>query len=178
MEMESHFIEGEWLYLRELRPSDVEGNYYRWMNDPEVTRHLESRFFPQSLEDLRNYVKAAQERRDSVLFAIVLKNGLRHIGNIKLGGIHWIHRSADVGLLIGEKDCWGKGYATEAIRLVTAYAFNTLNLRRLVAGCYDANGGSANAFLKAGWKEEGRRESRYFCQGHYCGEILLGIVRP
>lgn len=173
----SHFIEGERILLREVRLSDVNEDYYKWMNDPEVTRFLESRFFPNSLEGLREYVAARLKDRESVFLAVVLKDGGRHIGNIKLGPINWIHRFADVGLLIGDKQYWGKGYATEAIRLVTDHAFTTLNLHRLTAGCYDRNQGSAKAFLKAGWRQEGLRTGHFFSNGDYCDEILLGIVR-
>ena len=172
-----HFIEGERIYLREVRPSDVNENYYRWMNDPEVTRYLESRFYPNSMERLREYVTSKMGNRDNVFLAIVLKEGDRHIGNIKLGPINWIHRFADVGILIGEKDCWGKGYGTEAIRLVVDYAFRKLNLHRLTAGVYAINQASVRAFLKAGFTEEGRRKSHTYCDGQYVDGILLGIVR-
>ena len=163
----TRFLEGERIYLREVRPSDVNESYYRWMNDPEVTRYLETRFFPNAMEGLREYVASKLGDRDNVFLAIVLKQGDRHIGNIKLGSINWIHRFADVGLMIGEKDCWGKGYATEAISLVTLYAFKTLNLHRLTAGCYDANMGSAKAFIKAGWQQEGIRKSHFYSNGTY-----------
>lgn len=171
------FLEGDRVYLREVRISDVGENYYQWMNDPEVTRYLEARFYPNPVDGLREYVASKLGDRNNVFLAIVLKESDRHIGNIKLGPINWIHRFADVGLLVGEKDCWGKGYATEAIRLITHYAFNTLDLRRLTAGCYDANRGSAKAFFNAGWQQEGLRKNHFYCNGSYVDEILLGIVR-
>ena len=158
-----YFIEGERIYLREVRPTDVNENYYRWMNDPEVTQHLESRFYPNSMESLGDYVAGKLRDRDNVFLAIVLKEGDRHIGNIKLGPINWIHRLADVGILIGEKDYWGKGYATEAIGLVVDYAFGTLNLHKLIAGCYDLNQGSVRAFQKAGFVVESLRKQHYYC---------------
>src|SRR5262249_39270580 len=114
--------------------------------------------------------------RDNVFLAIILKEGDRHIGNIKLGPIQWIHRFADIGLLIGEKDCWGRGYATEAIRLVTDYAFCELNLHKLAAGCYDLNQGSIKAFQKVGFIVEGVRKQRFYYRKSYIDEILLGLV--
>jgi [ribosomal protein S5]-alanine N-acetyltransferase len=108
--------------------------------------------------------------------AIILNDEDRHIGNIKIGPINQIHRFADIGLLIGERDCWGKGYATEALRLVTNYAFKTLNLHKLTAGCYDGNKGSEKAFIKAGFVVEGIRKKHCYCYGVYVGSIIFGLL--
>lgn len=172
----SGFIVGERVLLREVRPSDVNERYYAWMNDPAVTQHLESRFVPQPMERLEAYVRDLLGSKDSIFLAIVLREGDRHIGNIKLGPIDWIHRRAEVGLLIGERDCWGQGYATEAISLVTAYAFRTLNLRKLTAGCYGNNVGSVRAFEKAGFSVEGVRPEQFFVHGSYVDHVLLGLI--
>ncbi|MBI3803045.1 MAG: GNAT family N-acetyltransferase [Nitrospirae bacterium] len=172
------FLEGKRIYLREVRSSDVNERYHRWMNDPEVTQFLESRFFPNSLEKLQEYVSGKQGDRDNIFLAIILKEGERHIGNIKLGPIEWIHRIADIGVLIGEKDCWGKGYATEAIHLISDYAFNVLNLHKVNAGCYGTNEGSARAFQKAGFVVEGVRKGQFYANGLYVDDILLGLIRP
>jgi len=172
----SHFIQGERLYLREVRLSDVNESYYRWMNDPDVTRYLESRFFPNDMESLRDYVRDRSKDRDSIFLAIVLKEGERHIGNVKLGPIDWIHRLADVGVLVGEKDCWGKGYASEAIGLVVKLAFSRLNLHKLTAGYYAVNQGSAKAFGKNGFVVEGIRKKHRFCEGIYTDTVILGLV--
>lgn len=171
------YLEGERIYMREVRPSDVNENYYRWMNDPEVARYLESRFYPNSMEGIKDFVTGKLADRESVLFAIVLKEDDRHIGNIKIGPINWVHRLADIGLMIGEKDCWGKGFATEAIKLITDYGFRTLNLHKITASCYGNNAGSAKAFIKAGYAEEGIRPSQYFCEGKYEDLVLLGIIK-
>lgn len=173
----NHFLEGEHIYLREVHPSDVNENYYRWMNDPEVTRYLESRFYPNSVEGLREYVNGKLSDHDNVFLAIVLKDGDRHIGNIKLGPINWVHRFGDIGILIGEKDCWGKGYATEAIRLVVDYAFRSLDLHKLTASCYDPNRSSVKAFQKAGFDIEGARKAHFYHDGRYVDDILLGMAR-
>jgi RimJ/RimL family protein N-acetyltransferase len=147
------------------------------MNDPAITQYLESRFYPNSLETLKEYVISKNGDKENVFFAILLKEGNRHIGNVKVGPIDTIHRFADVGIIIGEKECWGKGYGTEAIRLIADYAFNVINLNKLNAGCYDLNKGSIKAFKKAGFSEEGRRRKQYFCNGKYVDDIAMGLLR-
>jgi RimJ/RimL family protein N-acetyltransferase len=171
------FLDGQNIYLRAVCSSDANNNYCRWMNDTEVTQYLESRFYPQSVESIASYISKVNASSDSVFFAIVLKDKDIHIGNIKIGSINWIHRYADVGILIGDKTCWGKGFGVEAIKLVVDYAFKKLNLRRLEAGCYSNNIRSIKAFKKAGFIEEGCLRQRYFCEGGYVDRVCLGVVR-
>ena len=171
-----NFIEGERIYLREVRLSDVNENYYHWMNTPVVNQYLETRYIPQSMENIKRYVEKMDGKTDEIFLAICLKENDRHIGNIKLGPINWIHRFADVSLLIGEKNLWGKGIATEAISLVVRHAFETLNLHKLRAGCYAENRGSARAFIKNGFKKEGLLRGQWFVKDHWVDEILLGLI--
>jgi len=170
------YVEGKRLYLREVRESDVNENYYRWLNDPEVNQFLETRYVPRSLENIRDYVRHMDGKQDEVFMAICLKNGDRHVGNIKVGPINQIHRYGDVSLLIGEKDCWGKGYATEAIELMCDFSFQTLNMRKLKAGCYADNVGSARAFEKAGFSGEGRLKGVFLVNGKPVDHLLLGLL--
>ena len=170
------FLVGERIYLREVRPSDVNDAYYRWMNDPEVTQYLESRFAPNSMESLLEYVKGFQGNKDNIFLAVVLKKNHKHIGNIKIGPINWFHRLADIGVMLGEKDSWGKGYASEAISLLSEHAFKNLNLHKLTAGCYKPNEGSLKAFEKAGFETEGVRKKHCFFNGKYVDAILLGLL--
>lgn len=153
--MESHFIEGKRIYLREVREDDIGETYYTWMNDSETNRYMETRYFPQGMDTLRSYVKAHTQKPDEPWFAICLQENDRHIGNIKLGPINFYHRTADVSYFIGEKDCWGKGYATEAIGLVVQFAFDVLDLYKVNAGTYAGNIGSQKALEKNGFVREG-----------------------
>lgn len=171
-------IDSERIYLRGVTLEDVTDAYFHWMNDPEVIQYLESRFYPQSRDGIRAFVQSFQGNQNNVFFAIILKEDNRHIGNIKLGAINWIHRLAEIGLIIGEKDTWGKGFATEAIRLVSDYAFKCLNLHKVSAGCYGINQGSVRAFQRAGFEVEGVRPKHMFCEGNYVDLVLLGKLNP
>jgi len=173
-----HLIEGSRLFLRDLTVADVTDSYVHWMNDPEVVQFTESRFSAHTHESIRAYVERITSDPAYVFLAIVLKDGNRHIGNIKLGPIDTQHRCGDVGIIIGEKDCWGEGYATEAIALLVDYAFSALSLRTVTAGCYSNNPASKKAFLKAGFSIDGVRKDYYTSNGEHVDSILLGIRKP
>jgi len=170
-------LKGESIFLRILSPSDVDEKYLNWMHDDDVVQHLESRWRSYSIEDLKEYVRIVNLSQRDVFFGIfVIKTG-EHVGNIKIGNIDQIHRFADVGLLIGEASARGKGYGTEAILLACQYAFEDLNLNKIVAGIYAINFGSFKAFLKAGFREVGRLHRHRFYKGEYVDEILVEKCR-
>ena len=165
------------LYFRPLTAADCSPQYLGWLTDQEVNRYLETRFAPQSIETIRAFVEGANARDGEHLFGIFLRTGERHIGNIKVGPISRQHRLADISLFIGERGCWGQGYATEAIGAVSRYAFDSLQVRKLSAGMYAPNQGSYRAFLKAGYREEARRPGHYLLEGKPCDILELGC-RP
>ncbi len=171
------FITGKRINLREVRLSDVNENYYRWLNDPDVTRHLEIRYIPRSMENIGKYVEEMDGNPHEIFLAICLKEDGRHVGNIKLGPINWIHGFGDISLVIGEKAVWGRGIAAEAIRLLSRFAFDVLNLHKLRSGCYEENKGSIKAFLKAGFTQEGALKKQWQVNGNFQDEILLGLCR-
>lgn len=176
-EHESPFLLGERIYLREVRAADVNAAYRSWLNDAEVNQYLETRFVPRSIENITAYVRDLDGRPESVFLAICLEATGVHIGNIKVGPINWIHRFADVSLFIGEKSQWGRGLGSEAIALVTQFAFDELNLNRLQAGCYSSNLGSSRAFEKCGFRREGVLRKKRFRRGTYEDELILGLLR-
>ncbi|MBO6899848.1 MAG: GNAT family N-acetyltransferase [Rhizobiaceae bacterium] len=149
------------LSLRRLTPNDVTDAYVGWLNDPDVYRFLETRLSVQNKKSVLDFVAEKAASDNEFLFGMFLRDSGRHIGNIKVGPIHRHHKVADVSLLIGERDCWGKGYAAEAITAVSRHAFEKLGVAKLSAGMYVANEGSRRAFLKAGYRQEGLRRAHY-----------------
>ena len=169
-------IEGERIGLRPIELTDVTETYRTWMNDPEVTRYTESRFQTHSLADILAYVQSVQADPSSVFFAIVDKETGRHAGNLKIGHMHPVHRNADVGLIIGDRACWGRGFATEALKLAAKYAEETLKLHKLWAGIYADNIGSITAFRRAGFVEEGRFAKHWLSDGQYVDGVQMGLL--
>lgn len=159
-----------------LTPDAVTSQYVAWLNDPLVNRYLESRFATHDAESTRRFVAnaLADER---VLFLGIRGVELgRHVGNIKLGPIDPHHRVAEVGIMLGDRDCWGRGIASAAIERAVDIARAELQLRKLSAGCYASNAGSARAFEKAGFTVEGRRAAHFLLEGSPEDAIILGRI--
>lgn len=170
-------LETSRLRLRALEASDLNATYLGWLNDPQVNRYLETRFLPQTLEALQTYWQAHRDDPSSPWFAICLAAEGRHIGNIKLGPIQWLHRRADLSLFIGARDCWGQGYASETIALVRDWAFRELDLQKLSAGIYAGNIGSRRAFEKCGFALEGTLRQEVVSAGTRLDIWRLGLPR-
>ena len=103
---------------------DISKNYLGWLNDSEVQKYTEQNYKKHSLIDIRNFVKKKNESKKEFLYGIFLKkNNLDiHIGNIKLGPINFKLKSAQISYFIGEKELWGNGYATLAIKEIIKVA--------------------------------------------------------
>jgi ribosomal-protein-alanine N-acetyltransferase len=171
------FAEGSLVLLRPLEHADLNERYLSWLNDPEVTRYTETGTFPSTAEDLENYYRSVIGSKNDVILAVVDKESGRHIGNVKLGPIHWVHRRATFGILIGEKEFWGKGAGLEATRLMVEYGFNRLNLHRIDLGVFAEHEAAVRCYKKAGFKVEGRMREDLFHGGKYKDRLWMGVLR-
>ena len=87
-----------------------------------------------------------------------------------------IHRTAELGLVIGEKDQWDKGHGTEVSWLVTKYAFLTLNLNKINARIFAENERSLKAALRIGYRVEGEQAEQYYRHGKFHNVVLVGMT--
>jgi RimJ/RimL family protein N-acetyltransferase len=126
----------------------------RWLNDFEVLRTM-SRVRPMTLEALEGHYDRCSKADDEVHFTIYERATLRPIGVANLTGI--AGRTATFAIAIGERECWGKGYGTEATRLVLDYGFNALGLHNIMLTVYSYNERGIRAYRRAGFREIGRR---------------------
>lgn len=136
--------------------------YLRWMNDFEVVRSLSQPLLPRTFESQEAwFLETSKNDPQNVIFTIFERSTGRAIGNAGLHQIDARHRTAVFGIVIGEKDCWGKGYGTETTRLVLDYAFTALGLHAVSLHVDAYNAGGVRAYERAGFKLVGRlRQSR------------------
>ena len=164
----------ERLILRTLEPQDIGNQYLSWMQDPEVTQYLEARFSPPTnTGDLFDFVNTNNKSHNTILLGIFIKGKHSHIGNIKIGPIQTAHARTDIGYILGDKSSWRKGYATEAIKAATQYAIEHLNLKKIKAGCYELNVGSAKALMRSGFTHEATKPYDCIYEGRRISSLIF-----
>ena len=147
-----------------------------WVNDVELARLLD-RAYPVSEQDHEHWYTTLVGRNDCVFFAIETLSSNQHIGNVWLWAIDWRHSKAELRILIGDHEAIGKGYGSEAIRLVCEYAFSRLNLHKIYAYVLSINPRARRAFEKVDFKLEGTLRSDRWANGQYIDVYLLGFLR-
>lgn len=143
-------IFGSKITLKILAVDDASEEYCSWLNNPEVNKYLETK--DTTIPELRSYIQKRINDPRTFFWGIFLKENNQHIGNIKLEPIDYEKKSSEFGIMIGNKNEWGRGYGTEATRLVIDFAFKELNLNRVELGVVADNAGAIKSYQKVGFK--------------------------
>ena len=169
-------IQGEKVVLGPLR-RELLPLYQRWVNDFEVVRTLGAiPMRPLSFEQEESWYHGTIGDARETSFTIYERATMRPIGTTGLREINHQHGTATWGILIGEKDCWNRGYGTETARLMLDYAFTALSLTNVLLTVYSYNTRGIRAYLRAGYKEIGRRRgARRFAGGVY-DEVYMDCI--
>jgi len=153
--------------LRRLNLSkDISKRYLTWINNHKVNQYTEQKYTKHSETQIRKYVEKKNKSKDEFLYGIFLKrNNLKiHIGNIKLGPINFIHKVSVISYFIGEKELWGKGYTTLAIKEIIKIA-KKKGLKKIKARLYEKNIGSKRVLEKNNFKLEAKMKSEINFKG-------------
>lgn len=161
-------------FLKILKESDITEKYVSWLNDYEVTKFTEQKYYKHDYKRVLNFVKEKYISEKDFLFGIYFKN--QHIGNIKLGPIKWEHKSAEISFFIGEKSFWGRGIAKKSIKRIIDFGIDELSLRKINAGYYQTNYASSKVLKKCGFKVEGIRKSDLIFENQRIDLILVGYI--
>ena len=173
--MQNPFLVGEKLYLRPLERGDA-AQLSTWINNREVTRFLKPHR-PVNLQSQEEFIEHSRKSTSDVVFGVVAKDNDRLIGCTGLHDFDQVNRHCFLGILIGDTTNWGKGYGTEAIRLVTKYAFESLNFNRVWLHVYDFNERGIKAYEKVGFKREGVLRQHTYREGRYHDVLSMAILR-
>ncbi len=170
-------IAGKKTRLRALEKSDL-AKVWEWVNDEEVMWFWGEPCNTQSLAEVEQWFGRLQEAAgySSKQFIIERKEGTP-IGRIFYEYLDIKHRRAEVGMQIGEKEYWGRGYGTDAMITFLDYLFNELGLHRVYLRLQSYNTRALKCYEKCGFTQEGILRHNSFTRGEYYDDVAMGILR-
>lgn len=170
------FIEGRKVYLRALSSKDIP-LWYDWFNNHEVTTHMNKGIFPNTQEAQQEFFNSISNSKADLQLGIVSIESGKLVGLVGLHKIDWIHRKADISVMIGHPEAWGKNIGKEAVSLTVSHAFNKMNLHKLTAGMWSSNLASKKIFEKNGFVREGTLKEQFWDGKIYVDELRYGLLR-
>jgi RimJ/RimL family protein N-acetyltransferase len=166
---------GKKCYLSPCSLEDAE-KWTEWFNDLEVTLPLgDEAYTPFALEKCQGNIREVIQQQQHSFSIVELETDIL-IGRCLLFDLDWVNRRAMLGIVIGEKTYWNKGYGQEATILLLDYGFTLLNLNSIMLGTFAFNERAINCYKHVGFKEIGRRrQARIIGESKYDG-ILMDIL--
>lgn len=151
-------------------------SWARWNNDLEVGIPLgDEPYTPTTLENVQENIETIIKERIHGFDILEMDTDFL-IGRCFLGSIDHVNRSARLGIVIGEKSHWDRGFGTETIQLLLDYAFNILNLNSVNLGTYSFNERAIACYKKVGFKEVGRRREARIIGSLKYDAIMMDIL--
>ncbi|WP_151476974.1 GNAT family N-acetyltransferase [Streptomyces albicerus] len=166
---------GDLVMLRAMEPSDAEA-LWRWNHDPEVMRWM-SDGYAQSLA----HVKKRMEERPrntygEVLVGIEVLEDNTLIGLVQLRDAEPETGCAELDIYLGEKEYWGRGYATDAMRTICRYGFQKMRLHKITLTVVTENHPAHRVYQKVGFVEEGRLRQVFRRDGQWYDMFTMGLL--
>ena len=176
-------ILGQRVRLRPIEKDDLP-RYVKWFSDPELRSYLsqhlpigqaqEEKWFEQNLN---GHDRNSQAWAIDVQPADMAVGPWVHIGGGGLHDIDWHHRWAELGIFIGARDYWGRGYGTDAVQTLSTWGFDTVNLNRVYLRVFADNARAIRCYEKVGYQHEGRLRQHNFNNGAYRDTLIMGLLR-
>ena len=163
------------VYLRALEPEDYKTSI-AWRQDEEIWSQLcgVKYFVSESYE--KKWVEDAITDHTKIRLAVCMKENNVHIGNVYVTDIDMATRSGVSHILIGNKEYWGKGLATEAYKLLLQYVFEERGLHRITAHILEENKASISLHKKCGYTQEGVFRKAIFKKGIWHNQLVFSIL--
>jgi RimJ/RimL family protein N-acetyltransferase len=168
-------LEGERIVLRRHVPANLEA-FRRWYADPEVARLTRYQDGPMRPDEIERFFMARVVGADALTLAVHDRDSDRLIGTCAFSQFDGDNGSALFHITIGEKDCWGRGYGTEATELMLDHAFAHLGLHRVALSVFAFNERALRSYRKVGFVVEGRAREAIWRDGRYWDEIHMSVL--
>ena len=169
--------EGKLVRLRAYKKEDIEV-VLKYINDEEVKRNLIPGIpFPYTLEDEEKWYESNTALKDTYNFAIETLEDKKYLGGCGINEVDWKNSKAVIGIFIGNKEYWNKGYGTDVMNTLIRFIFEQMNINKIKLNVYSFNERAIKCYEKCGFKREGVLRQEIFRDGKYHDEIVMGLLK-
>jgi RimJ/RimL family protein N-acetyltransferase len=168
-------LSGELVVLRRHVPENVAA-FRRWYADPEIARLARYQPSPMRPDEIDRFFEARVVGPDALAMAVHEKSSNRLVGTCAFSQLDGENGSALYHITIGESDVWGRGYGTEATRLMLDHAFGTLSLHRIALFVFEFNERAIRAYKRCGFVVEGRSRESIWRDGRWWDELAMSVL--
>ena len=176
----NNIFDGELVRLGAIDADEIGKAFSKWDRDSEFIRYLNSgvvRLFSMKQEKKSIEKELEEQTNNQHIFSIRGLEDDRLLGFVDLFVHNWPARDTFVGIGIGERDFWGRGYGTDAMKVILRYAFTELNLNRVTLGVFGYNPRAIRSYEKVGFRHEGRLRKYLNKEGERWDMLFMGILR-
>lgn len=169
-------VPGERIFLSTVLREDLP-QYARWFSDLELTSYIGAVGRAFLLEHEQEWYEHVVKEPNDKTFAIVAREERRLIGSVSLMRVNHQFGVAELGIAIGDKLYWGRGYGSEAVRLMADYGFTFLSLHTIFLWHTEFNQRGHRAYLKAGFRVAGRLRGTTVFDGRRYDSVMMDLTR-
>ncbi len=174
-------LHGKRIRLRAAEREDIT-IFLNWVNDEEITDNLDLVYPISRTEEEQWYENMLAKPPTEHVMVIEIKppkqgDPFIPIGDCQFFNFDWRNRSAEIGIMIGEKAFWGQGYGTDTMRLLLKHGFETINLHRIWLQVFAHNKRGIHVYEKVGFKSEGKFRQAHYFHGKYVDIHIMSVLK-
>lgn len=168
---------GKKVRLRAYKKEDITLRL-SYINNPEIERFLVADIpYPISLNEEQKWFESISAFNDTYKFAIETLEDNQFIGGCSINAVDWKNSVVTVGIFIGNINFWGKGYGTDAMKVLLRFIFENMNINKVKLKVFSFNERAIKSYKKCGFKVEGTLKDEIFKEGKYYDEILMAVFK-
>lgn len=169
-------ISGRFVELRIFTKEHITNEYISWLNDADVVRYSNQRFTQHTLQTSLNYLQTFSNT-ENIFLAVYLKNEARYVGTMR---VHFFaaHQVADIGIMIGDRTCWGRGVGGDAWHTLLNWLVDVAGIRKVTGGTLRCNSGMVKIMINSGMKPDGVRVAQNIVDGQAQDAMFFSKFKP
>lgn len=161
--MADNKIHGKLIFLKSPNLKDQK-QFEKWDKDPEVSKY-------------REIYRRNDKKPESINFGVYDSKSSELIGDIGISSIDLRNKHAEIGMAIGDKSYWGRGYGKDLVKTILRYCFIELDLNKVYLDVWEENERAIGCYLKCGFKKDGLFREHVFRGGKYHHKWLMSMLR-